>query len=85
MWIAENRPRDNRDTPRYPAADWPKTGKTSTATPSPSSSSPPSASCHENSVILYEVSGRTLSVGMIATYQYTWPLESYTEPQSRLP
>ena len=71
MWTAENRSHYNRDTPRYPAADWPKTGKTSTATPSPSSSSPPSPSCYENSVILHEVSGRALSVGMIATYRDT--------------
>ena len=42
------------------AGDWPRTGKTSTATRSPSSSSPQSASCSENSVILHKVSGRTL-------------------------
>ena len=39
------------------AKDW----KISTATRSPSSSSRPSASCSENSVILHKVSGRTLS------------------------
>ena len=42
------------------AADWPGTGKTSTATRAPSSNSPPYASCSENSVILLKVSGRTL-------------------------
>ncbi len=41
---------------------WPRSGKTSTATRASSSSSRPSASCSENSVILHEVSGRTLSV-----------------------
>ena len=41
---------------------WPRTGKTSTATRSASSNSPPSASCSENSVIPHKVSGRTLSV-----------------------
>ena len=43
------------------AADWPRTGRTSTATRSPSSSSRPFDSCSENSVILHKVSGRTLS------------------------
>ena len=42
------------------AADWPRTGKTSTATRSASSSSLPSALCSESSAILHEVSGRTL-------------------------
>ena len=44
------------------APDWPRTGKTSTVTRSPSSSSPQSASCSENSVILHKVSGRILIV-----------------------
>ena len=44
------------------AADWPRTGRTSTATRSPSSSSRPFDSCSENSVILHKVSGRTLRV-----------------------
>ena len=44
------------------AADWPRTGRTSTATRSPSSNSRPFDSCSENSVILHKVSGRTLSV-----------------------
>ena len=52
------------------AADWPRTGKTSTATRSPSSSSRPSASCSENSVILHKVSGRTLR---LAKYFDTTP------------
>ena len=43
------------------APDWPRTGKTSTVTRSPSSSSPQSASCSENSVILHKVSGQALS------------------------
>ena len=38
----------------------PRTGRTSTATRSPSSSSRPFDSCSENSVILHKVSGRTL-------------------------
>ena len=42
------------------APDWPRTGKTSTVTRSPSSSSPQSASCSENSAILHKVSRRTL-------------------------
>ncbi len=46
-------------SPRTP----PRTGKISTTTRSPSSASPPSASCSENSVIPHEVSGRTLSNG----------------------
>ena len=41
------------------APDWPRTGKTSTVTRSPSSGSPQSASCSENSVILHKVSRRT--------------------------
>src|SRR3954454_16906824 len=39
----------------------PRTGKTATTTHSPSSASPPSASCSDGSVILHEVFGRTLS------------------------
>ena len=38
----------------------PRIGKTATTTRSPSSASPPSASCSESSVIPHEVSGRTL-------------------------
>jgi transposase len=41
--------------------DWPRTGRTSTEPRSPSSSSPPSASCSENSATPDEVPGRTLS------------------------
>ena len=57
----------------------PGTGKTSTTTHSPSSASPPSASCSENSVIPHEVSGRTLRsllsprlyVGSLPIYLFT--------------
>src|SRR6476661_5351708 len=38
----------------------PRTGKTATTMHSPSSASPPSASCSDGSVILHEVFGRTL-------------------------
>src|SRR6478736_5406900 len=40
----------------------PRTGKTATTMHSPSSASPPSASCSDGSVILHEVFGRTLKV-----------------------
>src|SRR3954451_4081547 len=40
----------------------PRTGKTATTTHSPSSASPPSASCSDGSVILHEVFGRTFRV-----------------------
>ena len=52
------------------AADWPRTGRTSTATRSPSSSSRPFDSCSENSVILHKVSRRTLSL-ILAYPDYT--------------
>src|SRR6516225_9957880 len=43
------------------AGDWPRTGRTSTEPRSPSSSSPPSASCSENSATPDKVPGRTLN------------------------
>ena len=43
------------------AADWPRIGNASTARRSPSSASPPSASCCENYGITHNVSGQTLS------------------------
>jgi hypothetical protein len=42
------------------AAGWPRTGKTSTTPRSPSSASPPSACCSENSATTHKVFGRTL-------------------------
>ena len=42
------------------AADWPRIGNASTARRSPSSASPPSASCCESFAIQYDVSGQTL-------------------------
>src|SRR3954451_9468528 len=44
----------------------PRTGKTATTTHSPSSASPPSASCSDGSVILHEVFGRTFRQGAFA-------------------
>src|SRR3954451_4842091 len=44
----------------------PRTGKTATTTHSPSSASPPSASCSDGSVILHEVFGRTLRITQIS-------------------
>ena len=41
------------------AADWPRIGSASTARRSPSSASPPSASCCESFAIQYDVSGQT--------------------------
>ena len=43
------------------AAHWPRIGNASTARRSPSSASPPSASCCESFAIQYDVSGQTLS------------------------
>jgi hypothetical protein len=42
------------------ADDWPKTGNASTTRPSPSCTSPPSASCCENYAISHHVLGQTL-------------------------
>src|SRR6476619_6898054 len=48
----------------------PRTGKTATTMHSPSSASPPSASCSDGSVILHEVFGRTLRASSDEQYQF---------------
>ena len=44
------------------AGAWPRTGRTSTARPSPSSNSLPSASCCENSATPHDLPGQTLRI-----------------------